>query len=266
MNINLIDLFLKNRYKSSLSKPIIIAHRGASGYKPENTLSSFKYALDLGAFAMELDVFLCKAKSEQESPVVVIHDNTIDRTTNGHGFVSEITLKQLQSYDAGNGEHIPLLSEVLDLLNKEPMKNYLIVNIELKGPNTAQAVANIIKHYIQYQNWAPKNFIISSFDHDKIQEFQHYIPEIKTGAIFFKSDKDVIKITQKTNANYLILDYQSVTHNLITKAHSRGIFIFAYTVNDVAIAEELATWQIDGIITDYPDILSSSQFDPNVLH
>lgn len=272
MKTDLLNLFLNNIYTQSFLKPLIISHRGASGYEPENTLRSFKRAIEMGSSMLELDVFLCKSEKSLEPLVVVLHDDTIDRTTNGHGSISELRWETLKKYNAGKGERIPLLSEVFDLIDKRTIngdliKKFLVIDIELKGKHTAKPVAKLIKYYIKHNNWNHHNFIVSSFDHNAIQEFQNYLPQVKTGLIFFQNNsKDIIKQTRQAHAQYIILDYQSITQNLITKAHSHGLSIFVYTVNDATIAKELATWQIDGIITDYPDILENDKLDSKYLH
>lgn len=266
MNKDLINIFFKDRHHKAFSKPIIIAHRGASGYEPENTLRSFKRALEMGSFMIELDVFLCKPEKMENSPIIVIHDETIDRTTNGHGQVNEIPWEILKKYDAGKGEHIPLLSEVFDLVDKIKGHKNIVIDIELKDPNAVKPVADLINDYIKNNKWSPHNFIVSSFDHHAIKKFHEYLPEVKTGAIFFKSKNDLVKETEQIKATYIILDYESITQTLITKAHSQGLFVLVYTVNNSSIARELAKWQVDGIITDYPDILNDTESDSNVLH
>ena len=114
---------------------IRIGHRGAMGYEPENTLRSFKKALALKVDMIEFDVYVCKT-----GEVVVIHDDKVDRTTNGKGYVVQKTLQELTSLDAGKGEKIPLLEEALDCINKKVQ-----VNIELKGEGTAEPVYKIIQ-------------------------------------------------------------------------------------------------------------------------
>lgn len=122
----------------SKQMPLIVGHRGASGYEPENTLLSFERAIAMGVDMIELDVYVCKT-----GQLVVMHDDTINRTTNGKGKVMELTWDTLKKYDAGKGEHIPLLSQVFDLVNKR-----IIINIELKGPHTAKPVAELINYYV----------------------------------------------------------------------------------------------------------------------
>ena len=113
-------------------KLLKISHRGACGYEPENTLASFKKAIEINADMIELDVHVCKT-----GEVVVIHDEKVNRTTNGKGYVSQKNLESLKKLDAGKGKKIPTLIEVLDLVNKR-----VKVNIELKGKKTAERLRN----------------------------------------------------------------------------------------------------------------------------
>ncbi len=116
-----------------------IGHRGAMGYAPENTLGSFAKALELGVDGIELDVHVCKS-----GEVVVIHDERVDRTTNGKGQVKEMTLKELKELDAGKGERIPTLEEVLDFVDRRAF-----IDIELKAEGIGNSVADIVRKYIQ---------------------------------------------------------------------------------------------------------------------
>lgn len=228
-----------------IQKILIVAHRGASGYEPENTLRSFKKAIDLGADMVELDVYLCRS-----GEVVVIHDDTIERTTNGTGKVKELLWEELQKYDAGMGERIPRLSDVLDLVDKK-----MAINIELKDPGSIRPVAELIKEYIAKKSWAPAQFLVSSFDHQAVYAFHAYCPEVATGLIFEDSAQDSIKIVQHAHARYAIMDHNSITPQFVNKAHQHDIRVFAYTVNDRNQALMLKKVHIDGIITNYPDIL-----------
>ncbi len=116
-----------------------IGHRGAMGYAPENTLKSFKKALELNINCVELDVHACKS-----GELAVIHDDEVDRTTNGKGYIAEKDLNEVKILDAGEGEKIPLLSEVLDLIDKR-----IKINIELKAEGTAKPVYEMIEDYMK---------------------------------------------------------------------------------------------------------------------
>lgn len=138
------------------TKPIIVsAHRGASGYEPDNTLRSFKRAIDMGAPMIELDVHLCKT-----GQIVVIHDAFIGKPRKN---IIDLTWDELQQYDVGNGERIPLLSQVFDLVDKRA-----IINIELKAAGTAKPVAQLINNYIKDKKWSSDNFLITSLDRKSV--------------------------------------------------------------------------------------------------
>ena len=152
---------------SLISKnPVIVGHRGASGYEPENTLCSFERAIDMGVGMIELDVYCCKT-----GQVVVIHDDTIERTTNGTGEVAQLSWDTLRQYNAGKGEHIPLLSQVFDLVNKR-----VVINIEIKDPHAVRAVADLIEQYVQHKQWSHDNFLVSSFDAWRFSGFYCLLP------------------------------------------------------------------------------------------
>ena len=135
-----------------------IGHRGAAGHAPENTQASFRKAIELGCDMTELDVHVCAS-----GDVVVIHDETLDRTTNGKGNVSDHTLTELKQLDAGKGEQIPLLQEVLELL-----KDRIMLNIELKGLGTAEPVYKIVKK----TGWSNQDLTVTSFNRDMLTEYK----------------------------------------------------------------------------------------------
>ncbi len=227
---------------AEIKNVIICAHRGASAYEPGNTLRAFERAIQMGAPMMELDVHLCKS-----GELVVIHDDTI-----GKKKVADLTFEQLQKYDLGKGERVPLLSQVFDLVNQRA-----IINIELKAPGTAQPVAALINEYITTKKWSPKNFIASSFDHYRVREFHTLAPSVKAGVIFEGNPIGYARIATNANAQYAILYYDWITPEFIKDAHARGVQVLSYTVNDSAIANKLIAMGIDGLITNYPDLLQA---------
>lgn len=232
-------------FNSSIPKPLIIAaHRGASGYEPGNTLSAFKRALEMGAPLIELDVQRCKS-----GQLVVIHDDTI--TVNGiKKNISELPWNVLKTYDVGNGQKIPLLSQVFDLINKQAT-----IIIELKDTKSTKAVADLIMHYIQHKNWSEQNFIIESFDHYRLLEFRNYCPRVKTAVLFEGNPIGLAQIVRNAHAGYAFMYHQWITKEFVADAHKYGIQVFAYTVNTKPLAKKLQNLDIDGIITDYPDLL-----------
>lgn len=232
---------------SICSKSLVIGHRGASGYEPENTLRSFKRALDFGLPMIELDIHLSKS-----GQIVVVHDDTIFVPwLNKKQPISQLTWDELQKIDVGKGERMPLLAQVFDLIDRK-----LVINIEIKDPATVKPVAALIADYIQNKQWLPQHFLVTSFDHAALGVFHRYCPHVKTGVIFDYPARNFVKIAQKFGAAYIIMDYRSVTSTIINKAHQCGLQVFAYTVNNKQQARKLVSLAIDGIITDFPDILA----------
>jgi glycerophosphoryl diester phosphodiesterase len=219
-----------------------IAHRGASGYAPENTLAAFEKALGMGVDEIEFDVQLSK-----DGAVVVIHDKFINRTTNGKGLVANKSLIELNELDAGKGEKIPTLQEVLDLVNKK-----VSVNIELKGKGTALPVSIIIKDYVQNKGWKYSDFFVSSFDHKELHVFKQLLPQIEIGAliigILVHYDRYV-----KLGAYSLNLWSKMVRKSVVDSAHKKGLKVYAYTVNSPEEIKKMKAYGVDGVFTNYPD-------------
>lgn len=222
-------------------EPIIVAHRGASGYEPENTLRAFERAIQMGAPAIELDVHLSKS-----GDLVVIHDYT----TKDKKKVATLTTQELKAYDVGKGEHIPLLSEVFDQINQRA-----VINVELKGAGTPGPVAKLINYYIKEKKWDPKNFIVSSFDHYRVQEFHRLAPSVPTGVIFESNPIGYALMATRAGAKYAVGHQEFLTPEFIKDAHARGVQVYSFTVNDKETAQKLLNMNIDGIITNYPDLL-----------
>jgi glycerophosphoryl diester phosphodiesterase len=222
-----------------------IGHRGACGYEPENTLRSFQKAIDLNVDAIELDVYCCKS-----GELVVFHDKKLDRTTNGHGYIEEKTLTELKQLDAGKGEKIPTLDEVFQLVDRR-----VIINIELKGPNTAIAVAQLINRYVHQKEWTWDHFIVSSFDHYELKRFAKLCPRVKRGALIEGITIGYAKFGKQVNASAICISSDFITKEYVQDAHARGLLVFVYTVNDpddIAIIKKLG---VDGIFSNYPDRL-----------
>ncbi len=220
-------------------------HRGAKGYEPENTLLSFKKALELNIDFIELDVFICKT-----GEIVIIHNDRIDRTTNGKGYISEKTFDELRKYDAGKGQKIPTLNEVLNLVDRK-----VKVNIELKGEGTAKPVASIIEEYVSKKGWEFDDFLISSFNHYELKDFIKINPEVKIGALIAGIPLGYSKFAEKLNAYSVHLSKDFINKKFVGDAHKRGMKTFVYTVNDSTEINRMKALGVDGIFSDYPDRL-----------
>ncbi|PIZ52288.1 glycerophosphodiester phosphodiesterase [Candidatus Woesearchaeota archaeon CG_4_10_14_0_2_um_filter_33_13] len=219
-----------------------IGHRGAAGYEPENTLRSFKKALDLKVEMIELDVHLSK-----DQKLVVIHDNSAKRTTNGKGWIKNLTFEELRKFDAGKEEKIPLLEEVLDLVNKKVM-----INIELKGDNTAKPVANLIKKY-EKKGWSKNNFQVSSFKFNELEDFFKLNKKVNIGVLFEHFPNRYLKKAKTINAYSINPPVKFATSEFVKKAHTLGLKVLVWTVNEKSQIEQLKKLGVDGIFSNFPD-------------
>lgn len=222
-----------------------IGHRGAMGYAPENTLKSFKKAIELNVDAIELDVHICKS-----GEIVVIHDKKVDRTTNGSGYVKEKTFDELRNLNAGDGEKIPLLSEVLDLINRK-----VKINIELKGDNTAKPVSELIEYYVKNKSWDYDDFILSSFNHYELKKFKELNSKIKTGALIDAIPIGFSEFAEKLKVNSVNLSLESINQEFVDDAHKRNLNVNVYTVNDLDDIQRIKNLNVDGIFSNFPDRL-----------
>ena len=221
----------------------IIGHRGAAGHEPENTLISFRKALELDVDMIELDVHVLKT-----GELVIMHDNKVDRTTDGTGYVMDYAFSELRELDAGHGERIPLLTEVLDLVDKK-----VPVNIELKGRATAKSVASLIQTYKDEKGWTDDLFIVSSFNHVELAEFMKLMPLIKTGALSEGILIGYSEYAEKLGSYSTNMSAEFVTPELVDDAHRRHLEVFVYTINDESEVTRMNELGVDGIFTNFPD-------------
>ena len=220
-----------------------IGHRGACGYEPENTLRSFERAIAIGVDMIELDVYQCV------DGLVVMHDDTLDRTTNGTGLVWEKTVAELKQLDAGKGERIPTLAEVFDLVNRR-----VKINVELKGPHTARPTAELIQKYVRQYGWQWDDFYVSSFDLDELARFKQLRPEVKIGGLYGSEAGPLAAFKKDCSAYFAIgIDKQSLTQQYVDEAHRRGLQLYVYTVNTVDEIRAMKKMGVDGIFCNYPD-------------
>ena len=226
-----------------MNKILKIGHRGAKGYEPENTLVSFEKAIEMGADGIELDVHL-----SIDGHLIVIHDETIDRTTNGKGVVNQLTLQELKSFRINEKHEIPTLEEVLDLVDQR-----CFVNIELKNQDTADKVVQLIEHYISDKNWNHNNFLVSSFDWNSLQQVRFLNENIRIG-VLTETDLDLaISFARFLKAEALHPYFQLLTDEYTAKIQEKGILVFPWTVNEIDAIQRMKSFNVDGIITDFLD-------------
>ncbi len=226
-----------------MSKILKIGHRGANGYEPENTLVSFQKALDMQVDGIELDVHL-----SIDGNLIVMHDDTIDRTTNGKGFVNQLTLKELKSFKINYTIEIPTLEEVFDLVDKK-----CLINIELKNHETAEKVVQLIEKYIEEKNWKYADFIVSSFDWNAIQQIRFLNDKIPIG-VLTEDDLDLaFSYAKFLKAEAINPDFHLLTAEKVAEFHKKGIKVFPWTVNNPEDIQKMKAMKVDGIITDFID-------------
>jgi glycerophosphoryl diester phosphodiesterase len=218
-----------------------VGHRGARAYAPENTLTSFKKAIELGVNAIELDV--CRTK---DGKIVVIHDANVKRTTNGEGLVADLTLAEIKGFSA-EGQKIPTLEEALDFLTKK-----VKVIIELKEAGFEDAVLSAVK-----ARGMEKQVVISSFLEEAIGRVRELDADIQTGLIYAKH-KNPLKAALELKANYLVALYRFVHTANVEKAHQNGLKVIVWTINTTEEVAQYAKKGVDGIASDKPDILAAA--------
>ena len=218
----------------------VIGHRGAAGLEPENTLRSVRRAIELGVDRVEIDV-----RVSRDGRLVIMHDETVDRTTNGHGYVSELTFDELRSLDAGMGEKIPTLEEILRFtMGKAKLE------IELKVPEATEPTIQLVEELN-----AEKNVIVISFIHELLERVHDLNPNIRTGALFFEVPKDILQRALKVHAGSIHVYYRNVNSDLVKEAHKSGLEIAVWNPNRIEEMREMIGLGVDAIGSDRPDIL-----------
>ena len=225
------------------TQPLNIGHRGARGHIAENTVASVEKAIELGVDGVEIDVFRCKS-----GEVVVIHDTTLDRTTNASGKVEDFTLAQLKEVVVEEHYTIPTLQEVLDVLSPG-----MLLNVELKGSNTAETVSDILQEYIRDKGWKTEDFIISSFSWEELKDFYLYDKELPIGILTEGDPEDAIPIAKELQAKAIHPNHKDLDRRNVKAIHDQGLKVYTWTVNTPLFIKRMKAIGVDGIITDYPE-------------
>jgi glycerophosphoryl diester phosphodiesterase len=233
---------------------LAIAHRGASGYAPENTLAAFRRAVTLGVTFIETDLQLTR-----DAHFVAIHDESVDRTTTGQGAVHQITLAELRRLDAGSwfgsefmGERVPTLVEVLEFSRKHDVVFYL----EIKPGGFwggEHALISALRDSGEIQR-----AVVISFDPVILQALRRIEPTVMTGLLFNGQLENPFETAVEIGARQIAVKGDLVTPNLLTEAHKRDFQVICWTVNNPAHMRLLAGAGVDGIMSDYPDRLLSA--------
>jgi len=246
------DKRMENNSMQPPRRYLAIAHRGASAYEPENTLRAFRRAIELGADMSELDVHLSK-----DGHVIVMHNASVEATTNGRGAIRDMTLAELKRLDAGKGEQIPTLQEVIDLVRG---KNGLY--IELKGEGTPPAVVNVLRANDFTDR---RQVIVGSFLAPLVQEVKDLAPEIATSLLVgpvFPADQ-LIAMTRAVRGDYVHLCWEKrhpyphtlLTPDLLGTLRAAGLGIVLWHEERLSELSVLRTLDVDAICSNTPDRL-----------
>ncbi|MGG1313225.1 glycerophosphodiester phosphodiesterase [Cohnella laeviribosi] len=239
-----------------------IAHRGASGHAPENTMAAFERCIELGATAIETDV-----QMTSDGSLVLIHDESLARTAGSPKLVKDVTLEELRRLDAGSwfdpafrGERVPTLRELLELV-----KPYsLLLNLELKNgvvpyPGLEEAVVEEVRRF-----GMSDRVILSSFNHYSLVKCKRLAPEVRTGILYMEGLYEPWDYASRIGAEALHAYHYAVLPEWVAQAAERGIAYHPFTVNEPAEMRRLLAAGVSGIITDYPDRLAELLKDAEV--
>ena len=217
--------------------PLVVGHRGAMGYCPENTLLSFERAADLGAEWVELDVH-----QSRDGALVVIHDQLLERTTTGSGRVADHTLQELKSLDAGQGQSIPTLEEVLVWARQHAIG----VDIEVKQA-PAQAVVQAAAGY--------QRVLLTSFDHPLMHEIKRLEPRSRTGLLYAHRPIDPVGMAHAADASVLLPQWPYIHAQDVQTIHAAGLQVWTWATSDPETLETLIAAGVDAIATNDPEVL-----------
>jgi glycerophosphoryl diester phosphodiesterase len=232
-----------------------IAHRGASGHAPENTMAAFRRAVELGARFIETDLQITR-----DARVIAIHDLTLDRTTNGKGQVHFLSVEQIRALDAGawfgergaySGERVPTLEEILDFAKVHDVIFYL----EIKA-GSAWGIEHAVVAALREQN-ASARVVILSFDPGSIESVRQLDSTMMTGFLCEHPSGDLVERTVRVGARQLVARGDLVTTAVVERAHQAGLQVVAWTINEAEQMRRLIAAGVDGIITDFPERLLS---------
>ncbi|MBL7885333.1 MAG: glycerophosphodiester phosphodiesterase [Flavobacterium sp.] len=214
-----------------------IGHRGAKGYVPENTIASFEKAIDLNVDGIELDVHL-----SADNQVMVIHDETIDRTTTKTGKVKDWTASELQKLG------IPTLEEVIQLVNQR-----CFINIEIKNKKATKKVIQLIEDAILNLGWNYNLFQVSSFDWNVLETIAQLNPSISLGVLTEKLTSEVFEFAKKINAFSINPFFELIDQETVALWQQNGFKVFPWTVNNEEDIKFVKSLYVKGIISDFPD-------------
>ncbi|MFI9601325.1 glycerophosphodiester phosphodiesterase [Streptomyces sp. NPDC004069] len=222
---------------------LTLGHRGVMGVEPENTLRSFVAAQQAGLDVIELDLHLSK-----DGALVVMHDDEVDRTTDGSGAIADKTLAELRSLDAGRGERIPVFEEVLDAV-RAPLQ------AEIKDVAAARALAEVL-----HERDLVSRVEVSSFHDEAITEIARLVPGVRTALVASRYDSGVVARATAAGAGTVCLNIRRLTLEIVEHARKADLRIIGWVVNTLDHLRLVRALELDGATTDYPEIKLTGRF------
>ncbi|HET7152614.1 MAG TPA: glycerophosphodiester phosphodiesterase family protein [Candidatus Kapabacteria bacterium] len=231
-------------------KVMIVAHRGDSGHAPENTLAAFRSAIECGADMIELDI-----QRTKDDKLVVFHDATLRRTTNGRGYIARKTYAQLKDLDAGSwfdkkfaGEKIPLLDEVLDLVRRKIYVDIEIKPTAVRGATVPLLLAALRRHAIE------PYVLISSFHHGVLKRIKKIAPHLSTAIIQnpHRSFRSPVPSARRAGADAIVCSIHQVSRKRSEDARAHGMPICVYTVNTPRAVNKALRCHVSALVTNFP--------------
>lgn len=225
--------------------PLIIGHRGAMGYETENTLASVEKALELGVDMIEIDVFQISS-----GEIVVFHDERVDRLSNSAGRIKEYNIFDLKKLILDGGHQIPMLQDVLKLV-----KGRAALNIEMKDTQIADNIHQIIEGYSQKPEWSQEQFIVSSFDWEELRAYRGYSPKGRIAVLTEGDPLEALNVARELGAEAINPHFTQLNAGNVAKLHEAGFKVYTWTVNDPSDFQKLREMGVDGVFSNYPDLM-----------
>ncbi|HYK08530.1 MAG TPA: glycerophosphodiester phosphodiesterase family protein [Candidatus Eisenbacteria bacterium] len=226
----------------------VVGHRGAAGLAPENTIKAFKIGCENNADVVECDIHLTK-----DGKLVVFHDGTLDRTTNGKGWVKDYTFAELRELNAGDGEKIPTLEEVIETVMD--YKKKLIIEIKAEDEIIAKNLTNAFCTFLSEHTEIIPNIYVHSFWHHVVKEVKEKFPDVSTFVLMMIGlpPKEMLQFILDAKANGASIEQDYISPELVRLAHENNLELNAWLLNNENEFKRMKDLGVDGLITNFPD-------------
>jgi glycerophosphoryl diester phosphodiesterase len=226
-----------------MARVLSIGHRGAAGHAPENTLAAVQKAIELGADFVEIDV-----RRTADDALVALHDPTVNRTTNGKGRIDSLSLEELRTFDAGNGERIPTVEEVLKIA-----AGRVGLMLELKVAGVAHLTVQVVRK-VRFEH----PVIYASFLHHELTNVRTAAPEAMLMMLFDKLPRTPVAYAMQYRPHYVGLRHDRANRRLVETFHGENVQVWVYTANRPGHIRRVLSFGVDGVISNFPERIRTS--------